>query len=140
MAGRDISVGTLRVLRIALVVSVFLYARFGEAVHPVPRPVNPFLRAAIYVLAISIIPTTWLQRSREIKRARAGLARQQADIAAVRRRWRVIQLMNLAYFLAIPLYGLLLRFLGGTLLQALPFYITGVLLLSLLPLNDLERP
>ncbi len=52
MAGRDMSLGK-RVLRIALVVSVFLYARFGEAVHRVPRAVNPFLRAAIYLLRLA---------------------------------------------------------------------------------------
>ena len=47
--------------------------------------------------------------------------------------------MILACFLAIPLYGLVLRFQGGTLLLALPFYIVGILLLSFLPIHEAER-
>lgn len=135
MAGRELSLRTLRTVKIVFVGLVFLYAKVGEANGPLPRPVNPLLRIAVYALAVSIIPTALFLRSRELKRAKDTLARQPGDVAALRR-WRAIQLAILACFLAVPLYGLVLRFQGGTLLQALPFYIVGILLLSFLPLHE----
>jgi hypothetical protein len=117
---------------------VFLYVWVGETDGPLPRPVNPSLRIAVYALAASIIPTTIWVRSRELKRAKDRLARQPGDVVALRR-WRAIQLVVLGCFLAIPLYGLVLRFQGGTLVQALPFYIVGIVLLSFLPLREAER-
>ncbi len=118
---------------------VLLCAKVGETNGPLPRPVNPLLRIAVYVLAVSIIPTALFMRSRELKRAKGTLARQPGDVAALRR-WRAIQLAMLACFAAVPLYGLILRFQGETLLQALPFYIVGILLLSFLPLHESGIP
>src|SRR5258708_440003 len=138
MAGREVSLRTLRTARIVLVGMVFLYVWVGETNGPVPRPVNPLLHIAVYALATSIIPTTIWLRSRELKRAKDRLARQPGDVVALRR-WRAIHVVVLACFLAIPLYGLVLRFQGGTLVQALPFYIVGIVLLSFLPLHDAER-
>ncbi len=135
MAGRELSLRTLRTAKIVFVGMVFLYAKVGETNGPLPRPVNPLLRIAVYALALSIIPSALFLRSRELKRAKDTLARQPGDVAALRR-WRAIQLAILACFLAVPLYGLVLRFQGGTLLQALPFYIVGILLLSFLPLHE----
>jgi hypothetical protein len=117
---------------------VFLYVWVGETDGPLPRPVNPLLRIVVYAFAASIIPTTIWVRSRELKRAKDRLARQPGDVVALRR-WRAIQLVVLACFCAIPLYGLVLRFQGGTLVQALPFYIVGIVLLSFLPLREAER-
>jgi uncharacterized membrane protein len=138
MAGREVSLRALRTARIVLVGMVFLYVWVGETNGPLPRPVNPLLRIAVYSLAASIIPTTIWLRSRELKRAKDSVARQPGDVVALRR-WRTIQLVVLACFLAIPLYGLVLRFQGGTLVQALPFYIVGIVLLSFLPLREAER-
>jgi hypothetical protein len=117
---------------------VLLYVWVGERDGPLPRPVNPLLRIAVSVFAASIIPTVLLLLRRELQRAKDGLARQSGDVAALRR-WRAIQLVILACFLAIPLYGLVLRFQGGTLLQAMPFYVVGILLLSFLPIHEAER-
>ncbi len=138
MAGREVSLRTLRTVRIALVGMALLYVWVGERDGPLPRPVNPLLRIAVSVFAVSIIPTVLLLRSRELQRAKDRLARQPGDVVALRR-WRAIQLVVLACFLAIPLYGLVLRFQGGTLVQALPFYIVGIVLLSFLPLHEAER-
>jgi hypothetical protein len=138
MAGREVSLRTLRTARIVLVGMVLLYVWVGERDGPLPRPVNPLLRIAVSVLAVSIIPTVLLLRRRELQRAKDRLAREPGDVAALRR-WRAIQLVILACSLAIPLYGLVLRFQGGTLLQALPFYVVGILLLSFLPIHEAER-
>jgi hypothetical protein len=138
IAGRQVSLRTLRTARIVLVGMVLLYVWVGERDGPVPRPGNPLLRTAVSVFAASIIPTVLLLRRRELRRAKDKLARQPGDKLALRR-WRAIQLAILACFLAIPLYGLVLRFQGGTLLQALPFYIVGLLLLLFLPIHEAER-
>lgn len=131
------SMRTLRTARIVLIGMVFLYVRVGERDGPVPRPVSPLLFIGLYVFAAGIISSVLMLRSRELKRAKDRLARQPGDMAALRR-WRAIQLVILVCFLAIPLYGLVLRFQGGTLFQALPFYVVGVLSLSLLPLHEAQ--
>lgn len=139
MTGREISLRTVRTVRIVRVGVVFLYVWVGEKDGPASSPINPLLRVAVYAFAASIIPTAIWLRSRELKRARERWARQPGDAMALQR-WRTIQLVVLACFLAIPLYGLVLRFQGATFVQALPFYIAGVLLLSLLPLREAESP
>jgi len=138
MAGREVSLQTLRSARAVFIGIIFLYAWIGEKDGPAPRPVSPVLRIGLYYLAISIIPTTLWLRSREMKRVKERLTRQPGDVVALRR-WRTIQLSVLACFLAIPLYGLVLRLQGGTLVQALPFYIVGILLLWFLPLHEAEK-
>lgn|SRR5262249_7418810 len=137
MAGYELSMRTLRTARIVLVGMVFIYVRVGEIDGPVPRPVNPLLHIGLYVLAANIVPTTLMLRSKELKRAKDMLARHPGDMSALRR-WRAIQLVILGCFTAIPLYGLILRFQGGTLVQTIPFYIVGVLLLSFWPLHEAE--
>ena len=135
MSGREVSLRTLRTVRIVLVGMVFLYVWVGEKDGPPPRPVNPLWRITIYVLAASIVPTVLLVRSKELKRAKSSLARQPRDISALRR-WHTTQLAILASLLAIPLYGLVLRFQGEPFVQVLPFYVAGILLMSFLPIHE----
>jgi hypothetical protein len=137
MAGLEISLQALRTARRFLLGMVVLYVWIGEKDGPVPRAVNPLLRVALYVLAVSVIGTTLWLRHRELRRAQDSLARQPGDVAALRR-WRTIQLVVLSCFLAVPLYGLVLRFQGGTFIQALPFYMVGIVLLFFLPLHEAE--
>lgn len=138
MEDREISPRMLRAARIVSVGMVFLYIRAGERYAPAPKSVDPVLRLALYALAASIIPTVLLLRRKELKRIKDRLTHQTGRVAAFRR-WRGIQLAILACLLAIPLYGLALRFQGGTFTQALPFYVVGVLMLSFLPLNEADR-
>ena len=139
MEGHEISLPTLRAARIVLIGIVFLYIRAGERLGPEPKAVSQALRVALYVLATSIILMVLLVRGKELKRIKDRLAHQAGCVAAFRR-WRTVQLAILAVLLAIPLYGLALRFQGGTFKQALPFYIVGVLMLLFLPLHGAERP
>jgi hypothetical protein len=134
MASQGVSLQALRITRIALIGMILLYARVGEVHGPAPHPVSSLLRVIIYTLAASIIPTVLFMRSRERKRA----ASLSSDAAALRR-WRAVQLAMLACLLAIPLYGLVLRFQGEAPAGVLPFYIVGILSLLLLPINDAER-
>jgi uncharacterized membrane protein len=138
MAVHEISLRTLRAARIVFIGIVFLYVRAGERYGPAPKGVSPVLRLVIYVLAASIIPTVLLLRSKELKRTKDRLTLQAGRVAAFRR-WRGIQFAILGCLLAIPLYGLVLRFQGGTFTQALPFYIVGFLLLTFLPIHDADR-
>ena len=137
MAGFEVSLQALRTARRVLLGMVFLYVWIGEKDGPVPRAVNPLLRVGLYVLAVSLIGATFWLRRRELTRAQDGLTRQPGNVVALRR-WRLIQLSVLVCFLAVPLYGLVLRFQGGTLVQALPFYMGGILLLLFLPLHEAE--
>lgn len=107
---------TLRTVRIVFVGMIFIYVRVGEIRGPVPRPVDPLLYIGLYVLAASLVSSTLIMRRIGLKRAKDVLARQPGDMSALRR-WRVIQLGILGCFLAIPIYGLFLRFQGGTLLS-----------------------
>ncbi len=138
MASHEISLRTLRAARIVSIGMLFLYIRVGERYGPARKALNPVLRLAIYVLAASIIPTVLILRSKELKRTKDRFT-HQAGRAAAFRRWRAVQLAILACVLAIPLYGLVLRFQGGTFTQALPFYIVGFLTLLFPPLHEADR-
>lgn len=137
MAGYEFSMRTLRTARMVLVGMVLIYLRVGEIDGPAPKPVNPLLHIGLYVLAASLIPSMLMLRSIERKRTTRMLDRQPGDVSALRR-WRTIQLVILCCILAIPIYGFILGLQGGTLIQTLPFYIAGILLLSFWPLHEAE--
>ena len=139
MAGpREVSLRTLRTARIVLVGVVLLMYASGRrmVLHPDPLIYYYALLFPCWQLASSRLCCYCVGES-------CSALKTDWHVNRVTwrrfRRWRAIQLVILACFLAIPLYGLVLRFQGGTLLVALQFYSVGILLLSFLPIHEAER-
>jgi hypothetical protein len=118
----------LRVARSLFLLSVPLYAWIAEKNAPAGKLLDPRLRIAIYVVCLVLVLTIFRIRGRELNRAKDRLTRVAVD-PAVTRRWRAIQLLLLGCSEGIVLYGVVIRFLGGTFVQAFPLYVVGFLLL-----------
>jgi hypothetical protein len=81
---------------------------------------------AICIVSICLIGTMLLVRQRSAKRLET--LSSLADPKNVRRAYGV-QLLLMACSHAVVVYGLVVRFTGATLTQALPFYVVGSSLL-----------
>ena len=124
----DATLRLLRIIQMALLGSVALYIVIAEKVGPQePKDVKQ-LQVLLALFAGSLVMTIFFYRQRVLRPAEDAL-RVQAEDAVALRRWRMANLVTLVCAEAVVLYGMVLRFLGGTLLQAAPFYAAGVLLM-----------
>ena len=124
----DATLRSLRVIQMAFLVAVVIYIAIAEKVGPrEPKDVKQ-IQVLLMVMAASLVGGILFFRQRLIPPAEEVLRTQPEDANALRR-WRTANLITLTLAEAVVLYGLALRFLGGTLLQAAPFYAAGVLLM-----------
>lgn len=122
---------TLRLLRIiqaAVLISVAFYVAIAEKVGPHEARDVKQLQTILMLFAGSLVVTILFFRQRVLRPAEEVLRMQSEDAVALRR-WRTANLVTLLCSEAVVLYGMGLRFLGGTLSQAAPFYAAGVLLM-----------
>ncbi|MGH9530863.1 MAG: hypothetical protein ACRD2Q_00620 [Terriglobales bacterium] len=118
----------LRVIHVALLLSCLLYAYIGKVVGPKePGDVQIFLIAFAF-LGVTDVGIAMVLRSRIVGSAEEVLRQSPADALALQR-WMSGHFIGYAMAEAVALFGLVLRMLGGTLVQALPFYGAAVLLL-----------
>jgi hypothetical protein len=113
----DSSLKLLRTVRLFLLATIVLYAAIAERFGPAPKAQAPLVYYAITAVAISLIATMFAIRRGRLSKLEKILSSDQEDIAALNP-WR-----------AIALYGLVLRFLGFTFTQVVPFYIAGFVLM-----------
>jgi len=111
-----------RVLLLAVVSSVWITERY----HSTDKQISQKVYGAICLLSIWLIVTIFRMRKRSAKRL-AGSS-HVADSTTLRKAY-AIQLMLMACSFATVQYGVLVRFMGATLRQTMPFYIVGSLLL-----------
>jgi 4-amino-4-deoxy-L-arabinose transferase-like glycosyltransferase len=124
----DASLRLLRVIQIAFLVSVAFYVAIPEKVGPHEVRDVKQLQIVLGLLAGSLVVTILFFRQRLLGPAEDVLRTQPEEGVALRR-WRTANLATLVCAEAVVLYGMVLRFLGGTLPQAAPFYAAGVLLM-----------
>jgi hypothetical protein len=119
----------LRLVRIALMISVVLYAIVGEqAKHTVA--VNPTftLYLAVTIAAIFAVSMIVVMRRLLVLPAEAALAIQSQDAAALGR-WRAGHIVIYGLSESVALFGLVLRFLGFPFSEVVTFYAVGLILL-----------
>jgi F0F1-type ATP synthase membrane subunit c/vacuolar-type H+-ATPase subunit K len=76
------------------------------------------------MLAVVAVAVIFLLRRKLVKSAEQILSVQPDDTAALAR-WRAGYLITYAFSEAIPLYGLVLHFMGFAFAQVLPFFVAG---------------
>ena len=124
----DASLRLLRIIQLALLVSVVFYIAIAEKVGPqVPKDVKQ-MQMILMALAVGVVGTIFIFRQRMLTHAEEALRSQPEDVVALAC-WRAGNIITLVLAEAVVLYGLVLRFMGGTLLQAAPFYAAGALLM-----------
>jgi hypothetical protein len=124
----EASLRMLRVLHGAMLFAVVLYAFIGEQAGPkVPRDVT-VVQLALMFVSFSCIAIVFFLRKKMLGMAEAGLRVNAQDSIALGR-WRAGHILSFAMSESIALFGLVVRMLGGSFRQALPFYVAGLALL-----------
>jgi hypothetical protein len=126
--------GTLRTLRtvyLVLLAAMLLYVTIAErAEHQLINMNRTFLAGLGGIAAIGVVIALYVQA----KMIRPALETLQAkpDDATSLGRWRSGSLASYVVAEGIVLFGLCLRFLGGTRAMALPFYGVGIVMMIFL--------
>ena len=133
----DAVVKKLRIVWAALLVSVVVYLAAAELVM-LERPSDPrMMRYALIALTIAVVATAVELRLRWVRpfedEARSGRLTGQGGLSteqtALLERWNRGQTVSLVLCEVVALYGVVLRFMGGTRWEAGPFYAVAVLLM-----------
>jgi hypothetical protein len=123
----------VRVLQIAMLMSVLLLVVVGQIVGSVPQFSNPALSSptlfyALSMATITIVGVILVVRRTLVQQSAATLATRPSDGATLNR-WRAGYVLTYALSEAIALFGFLLRMLGFSLSQVASFYLAGFILL-----------
>jgi len=116
-----------RVLHLAILTTIPLYAFVGEWVGPPPGEVG-FLHKILVAAAVADLGLFTFFRITMLRSAEEGLA-SRPDDEAVLGRWFAANVVTFVLCETVALFGLVIRFLGGNLVQAGPFYAVAFLLL-----------
>jgi hypothetical protein len=121
----------LQTVRIALLVSIALYVFIGERIEQsrsgVPDRNFYFAITLFAITTVGMIFAVWRMF---VLRSEATLADQPDDAAALKR-WRTGHIFTYALCEIVALFGFVLRFMGFTLSEVVPFYIVGIALMLL---------
>jgi F0F1-type ATP synthase membrane subunit c/vacuolar-type H+-ATPase subunit K len=122
------AVRTLRAVQWSMLASVLLYGILGQLWSPGARAVDPTLNYVFTTLGVAIVGAIFVVRRTLVLRAAESLATQPDDALSLNY-WRTGYLATYCLCEALALFGLVLRFLGCSFQQSLPFYIGGFVLL-----------
>lgn len=146
---REGALRSVRILQSAFLVAVLMLALVGEQVSPLGPALPRGARLGLAIFAFVALFFLAVVRQRVISPAQSGLRQQSpasppmdpAEETALLARWRAGYMVFFAVCESVGLCGLLLRLLGGTLQQALPFYVlAGLTLLALGPGGNALAP
>jgi hypothetical protein len=124
---------TLRVVYLAFLAGAGLYIFFvGEQFSKAKAEnIDDVLYSAIIIWGLTSAVIGVKVRSHLVRSAEAQLRITENEPAALTR-WRAGQIIGFAFGEALVFYGFLVRFLGGSLVQAAPLYALGIILLLML--------
>jgi F0F1-type ATP synthase membrane subunit c/vacuolar-type H+-ATPase subunit K len=125
----DAAVRIVQMIRIALMVSVVLYALVGEMVgrNSTSTP-DTSIYFAVTLAAVIAVALIVAMRRLFVLKAESTLTRQPEDQAALGR-WRTGYIITYALSETVALFGLVLRFLGFTFSHVVTFYAVGLILM-----------
>jgi hypothetical protein len=118
----------VRLIQIAMLLSVGMFVVAGEMVGSIPKLSNPTLFYALSLATITIVGVILVVRRTLVLQSAVTLAARPND-AATLNRWRAGYVMTYALSEAIAMFGLVLRLIGFSLSQVASFYIAGFILL-----------
>lgn len=124
----EASLRLLRMVQVAMLISIGLYAFIAQGYGPAPKPVAPISAITMAALAVSTIGAVLVVRRILVKPAEAELSKNFADTGA-QNRWRMGYIATYALSEAVALYGVVLRFIGFSFSQVIPFFVAGFILM-----------
>jgi FtsH-binding integral membrane protein len=121
----------LQMLRFALLTSIVLYALIGEVAGPknAAQPL-PIMFHILTFMAIGIVVLAFAMRRLLMKPSEPN-ASGTPDPTVISR-WKTANILTYASSEAVALFGLVLRMMGFTLSQVVPFYLAGFILILFL--------
>jgi hypothetical protein len=122
------TVRTLRAVQCALLGSIFLYAVAGEVLGLRARAVDPSLSYVFSTAAVAIVGVIFVVRRTLVFRSAESLGAHPDDTISLRH-WKNGYLATYVLCEALALFGFVLRCLGCSFQQSLPFYFGGFVLL-----------
>ena len=136
----DSAIKVVRLIQVAMLVSVVLFVLIGEVVGSIPKLSDPTLFYALSLATITIVGVILVVRRTLVLQSSTMLAARPNDTATLNR-WRTGYIMTYALSESIGLFGLVLRLIGFTLSQVWSFYIAAfILLLFFGPRRPLSEP
>jgi hypothetical protein len=118
----------LRAVQWAMLVSILLYVVVGQVAASGSGAVNPTISYLLSTSSVAIVGIIFVVRKTLVLRAAESLAAHPDDDLSLGQ-WRTGYIATYALCELMALFGLALRFLGGSLQQSLPFYFGGFVLL-----------
>lgn len=117
----------VRLIQIAMLLSVGIFVVAGEMVGSIPKLSNPTLFYALSLATITIVGVILVVRRTLVLQSAVTLATRPNDVATLNR-WRAGYVMTYALSEAIAMFGFVLRLIGFSLSQVASFYIAGFIL------------
>jgi hypothetical protein len=122
------AIKVVRIIQIAMLLSVGMFVLAGEMVGSIPKLSDPTLFYALSLATITIVGVILVVRRTLVLQSAVTLATRPNDVATLNR-WRAGYVMTYVLSEAIAMFGLVLRLIGFTLSQVASFYIAGFILL-----------
>jgi hypothetical protein len=122
---------TLKVLRLlqwSMLISILLYVAVGELLRPPLKVINPSVAYMFTTFAVALVGIIFVVRRTLVARPGASLAAQPEDTVSLNQ-WRTGYIVTYALCDALALCGLVQRFLGSSLPQSAPYYISAFVLI-----------
>lgn len=117
----------MQMVRFALLVCIALYAFIVKMLPSTGTP-NLLVFRVMLLLVVVLVGTLFAFRRMMVKPAELALANQPDDPSAIAR-WRMGYLITYVLSEAIATYGVMLHFMGFTLVQVAPFFVAGFVLI-----------
>jgi hypothetical protein len=126
-ASMENAIKIVRLIQIAMLLSVGIFVVAGEMVGSIPKLSNPTLFYALSLATITIVGVILVVRRTLVLQSAVTLATRPNDVATLNR-WRAGYVMTYALSEAIAMFGFVLRLIGFSLSQVASFYIAGFIL------------
>jgi hypothetical protein len=121
---------TVRLVQIAMLISVGILAVVGQVVHA-PFAANPTVLYAASVASISVVGVLLVVRRTLVLQSEAQLREKPGDAVALSR-WRMGYIVIYALCETLAAFGLVLRLVGFSIDHVWPYYAGGFVLLLLI--------
>jgi hypothetical protein len=122
------TVRTLRIVQWTMMGSIVLYAVVGEVLRSRASAVDPSLSYVFTTAGVAIVGVIFVVRRTLVLRSAETLAARPDDTLTLSH-WKSGYIATYALCEGLALFGLILRFMGCSFRQCLPFYIGGFVLL-----------
>jgi hypothetical protein len=119
----------LRTVQFAMLASILIYILVGELAGPALRAVNQAYSYLFSTLSVAVVGMVFVVRRTLVMRSAQTLA-SDPENALTLNHWKTGYLATYALSEALAVFGFVLRFLGYDLVQSLPFYLGGFVLIA----------